>query len=359
MNISSISCRFILLLLSMLLLSGLATATELQCKVVEINSGDTISVVNGSGPMRVRLKAIDAPEMEQPLGDVARQHLSDLVMGKTVMVRLTGLSTDREIVGVVYLNKADIGQQMIRDGVAWYDESKDSGLDERERQLYVASEQAARSERRGIWQTDAPTPPWEFRQAKATQAAGAVAQNSQVKTTSDAAPVRSKKREAPRPSTASWLRFAPDDESFSVLLPPVTVESPPKIMKGWSLYQAVNDGIVYQIFRCPNLAGQDPEEAFKNMMSFQTAFHDSARERGISADIYPQKELPPLNGYKGKQYEVFVNSMHSVMRLYISRRYVYSFGVLGGYEGDPRVDTFLSSFMIGKEADKQTSKPGK
>src|ERR1044071_12410 len=79
MNKYSTSVRLLFLLLSMLLMAGLATATELQCKVVEINSGDTISVVNGSGPMRVKLKAIAAPEMEQPWGDVARQHLSDLL----------------------------------------------------------------------------------------------------------------------------------------------------------------------------------------------------------------------------------------------------------------------------------------
>jgi endonuclease YncB( thermonuclease family) len=351
----------LLLLLSLLLIPRLGAATELQCKVVEINSGDTISVANGSGPMRVKLKAIDAPEMEQQWGDVARQHLSDLVLGKTVMVRLTGLSADRNIVGVVYLNKVDIGQQMIRDGVAWYDERNDSGLDERERHLYVESEQAARSERRGIWQQDAPTPPWEFRQAMAAQAAGALAQNSQKKTAATSAPVfKAEKMEVPRPSTANWQRFAPDDATFSVLMPPGKVETPQKLLKGWSYYQVINDGIAYQIFRCPNIAGQDPEEAFKNMMGFQTAFHESAREHGVSADIYPQKDLPPLSGYAGKQYEIYVNATHSVIRLYISRRYVYAFGVVGGYEGDPRVDAFLSSFRIGKEANKQASQqPGK
>src|SRR2546423_14314051 len=92
MNISRISGSLLLLLLSTLLVPHPATASELQCKVVEVSSGDTISVVNGSGPMVVRLKAIDAPEMDQPWGDVARQHLSDLVLGKTVIVRLTGLS---------------------------------------------------------------------------------------------------------------------------------------------------------------------------------------------------------------------------------------------------------------------------
>lgn len=359
MNKYNTSVRLLLLLLSLLLMHGLATATELQCKVVEINSGDTISVVNGSGPMRVKLKAIAAPELEQPWGDVARQHLSDLILGQTVMVRLTGLSADKNIVGVVYLNKADIGQQMLRDGVAWYDERHDSGLDERERQLYLASVKAAQEERRGIWQQDAPVSPWEFRQARAEQAAIMAAQNSRPKNSEGAALVRPKKMEVRRPSTASWVKYAPDDESFSVLLPPVTVETPLKVPNGVSFHQAVNEGIAYQIFRGPNIAGLSPDEVFKNMMGFQTAFHDSAREHGISADIYPEKDLPPLNGFKGKQYEVFVNNLHSVMRLYISRRYVYVFGVVGGYEGDPRVDTFMSSFTMGRETDKQASKPGK
>jgi micrococcal nuclease len=352
MNIFRTRGRLFLLLISMLLMPHPATATELQCKVVEINSGDTISVVNGSGPMKVRLKAIAAPEMEQPWGDVARQHLSDLVLGKTVMVRLTGLSVDRNIVGMVYLNKADIGQQMIRDGVAWYDQSNDSGLDQLERQLYVESEQAARSERRGLWQADSPIPPWEYRQAQAKQAAAAkaatAAQSSPSKTTGGAGTGRAQKKEAVRPSTANWERFAPDGEDFSALLPPVQVATPPKMPKGWSYYQAVSDGLIYQILKCPNIQGESADVLFNNMMGFQTAFHDGARERGISADIYPQRDLPPLNGFTGKQYEMYVSSYHAVMRLYISRRYVYAFGIVGGYEGDPRVDKFLASFTLGK-----------
>ena len=362
MYLSRTSGRLLLLLLiSIVLMPHPATATELQCQVVEINSGDTISVVNGSGPMKVRLKAIAAPEMEQPWGDVARQHLSDLVLGKTVMVRLTGLSADRNIVGMVYLNKADIGQQMIRDGVAWYDKSNDSGLEQLERRAYVESEQAARSERRGLWQADAPTPPWEFRQAQAKQAAAAqaiaAAQNNPAKPASEAT-VRTQKNVAARPSTANWERFAPDGEGFSVLLPPVKVQTPPtppKMMGGIRYYQAVNDGFIYQIIKAPNRVGLTPEDFFNNLMGFQSDFHDVARKHGISADIYPQRDLPPLNGFTGKQYEMYVNSQHSVMRLYISPRYFYGFGVIGGYEGDPRVDNFLASFMLGKETNKSTS----
>jgi endonuclease YncB( thermonuclease family) len=354
MNISRKFGYFILPLLSILLLSQLATATELQCKVVEVHSGDTISVVNGSGPMKVRLKAVAAPDMEQPLGDVARQHLSDLVLGKTVMVRLTGLSTDRNIVGVVYLNKADIGQQMLRDGVAWYDRSNDSGLDEQERYLYLGSEQAARQERRGIWQSDSPVPPWEFRHAKAAQAtaAPAVAGNNQPKPASEASVRTPKMTSTPRLSTSGWQSFAPDGEEFSMLIPPVKVESPPKTVKGWTYYRAIDDNIAYQVFKGPNIEGRDPAEVFNDMMDFQTTLHDVSRKHGVSADIYPQRDLPPLNGYTGKQYELYLNSIHSVMRLYVSRRSIYAFGVVGGYEGDPRVDKFLASFKLGKEASK-------
>ena len=237
-------------------------------------------------------------------------------------------------------------------------------MDQLERRVYVESEQAARSERRGLWQADAPTPPWEFRQAQAKQAAAAqaiaVAQNSPLKTTGGATGSVQKK-EATRPSTSNWERFAPEGEVFSALLPPVEVTAPPKMLKGWSYYQAVNDGLIYQILKCPNVQGESPDVLFNNMMGLQTAFHDGARKHGISADIYPQRDLPPLNGFTGKQYEMYVNSYHAVMRLYISRRYVYGFGIVGGYEGDPRVDKFLASFTLGKETNNRTSQrqPGK
>src|SRR6185369_6345071 len=59
------------------------------------------------------------------------------------------------------------GAQMIRDGVAWFDPSNGSRLSPTNQEIYQQSEEAARSEKRGLWQDQNPVAPWEFVKAEA------------------------------------------------------------------------------------------------------------------------------------------------------------------------------------------------
>ena len=54
-----------------------AKAASLYGKVIEVNSGDVITIFNLNRPVRVRLQGIDAPETGQAFADVAKKHLSD------------------------------------------------------------------------------------------------------------------------------------------------------------------------------------------------------------------------------------------------------------------------------------------
>src|SRR5690242_18519345 len=98
-----------------------AKASSIYGKVVEVNSGDVITISNLNRPVRVKLLGVDAPEMNQAFGDVAKKHLSDLVSEKSVLVEYAGIASDHSLIGRVLLNDTDIGAQMIRDGVAWFD----------------------------------------------------------------------------------------------------------------------------------------------------------------------------------------------------------------------------------------------
>jgi len=147
--------------------SASVRAASLFGKVIEVNSGDVITISNLNRPVRVRLLGVDAPEMDQTFGDVAKKHLSDLVYDKSVLVEYSGISADSSLTGRVFLNDADIGAQMIRDGAAWVDVNNVTRLREADRGVYQQSEVAARSERRGLWQAENPIAPWEFVKAKA------------------------------------------------------------------------------------------------------------------------------------------------------------------------------------------------
>jgi endonuclease YncB( thermonuclease family) len=105
-----------------------ARGASLFGKVIEVNSGDTITIFNLNRPVRVKLLGVDAPEMNQAFGEVAKKHLADLVCDKSVLVEYSGISADSSLNGRVLLNNADIGAQMIRDGVAWFDPNNENRL---------------------------------------------------------------------------------------------------------------------------------------------------------------------------------------------------------------------------------------
>jgi hypothetical protein len=120
-----------------------------------------LTISNLNRPVRVKLLGVDAPEMNQAFGDVARKHLADLVLDKSVLVEYSGIAADSSLTGRVLLNDADVGAQMIRDGAAWFD-TNTNRLTATDRDIYRQSEQAARNERRGLWQEQNPIAPWEF-----------------------------------------------------------------------------------------------------------------------------------------------------------------------------------------------------
>src|SRR5512144_2312538 len=100
--------------------SAVATAATLQAKVLEVRTGNTLVVSNINRSVRVRLKSVAPPEAEQPFSEAARDHLKALVLDQTVTVDYTHL-VDGYLEAKVLLNGIDIGSQMLRDGVAWYD----------------------------------------------------------------------------------------------------------------------------------------------------------------------------------------------------------------------------------------------
>lgn len=155
------------LLLSFVAVSSGAT---LQAKVSEVQSGNTIVVSNINRPLKVRLKGIAPPEAGQPFSDAAREHLKALVMDKAVSVDYTDLS-DGYLQAKVSFNQIDIGAQMLRDGVAWYDRPGNYALSAADRDFYARCEEAARTEKRGLWSDQHATAPWEFRRAREAELA--------------------------------------------------------------------------------------------------------------------------------------------------------------------------------------------
>ena len=105
----------------------------------------------------VRISGIDAPERGQWYGDVATLHLQWLISGKAVGLKLKQKDTYGRWIATVYLNGADISEEMLKEGLAWHYKEHDSNP------CYAQLEAEAKQAGLGLWSDDRAVPPWEWR----------------------------------------------------------------------------------------------------------------------------------------------------------------------------------------------------
>ena len=108
--------RMLAVALVLILSPGLGEADEttLIGKVTFVRDGDTIEI----GPIAIRLNGISAPEQRQPYGPEATAFMGWLVMEKEVTCQLNGERNRDRLIGICYLDGADIGETIIREGLA-------------------------------------------------------------------------------------------------------------------------------------------------------------------------------------------------------------------------------------------------
>ena len=124
-------------------------------KVVSIHDGDTITILQGKQQIKVRLFGIDAPELKQPYGKKSKQFLASLIAGQVVEVEPKGKDRYRRTLGIIHYKGQDINAQMVLNGYAW--------AYAKYLIIYVDHERLARENKRGLWQSSDPTPPWQWR----------------------------------------------------------------------------------------------------------------------------------------------------------------------------------------------------
>lgn len=354
-----------------------ARATTLNGKVIEINDGDEITILNLTRPVRIRLLGIDAPEKNQAFGDVARQHLSDLVFGKVVSVEYSGMDSHTIFIGRVLCNGVDISAQMIRDGAAWF-APQGSRLTDTDQQVYSESERAARSERRGLWQMDQPVAPWEFVKAenlkRKQEEVASRAANGQIeltepvfrRPTQELTNLNLKSRGPSANATAQpsltgglsdlaltdipytnpWHRFQPEGENFSVLIPQggkqFNIELPfgnqPVTAKG---YVSRDGDTAYMLFW---IKGPHQSESDASVVQLMI----NSIVRGTDCDGTSQRNVV-LAGYYGKEIDLSACRPQATARVYTTvvgdQRELY-FGAAMFKAPDENISKFLKSFTV-------------
>jgi micrococcal nuclease len=82
--------------------------------VTHVRDGDTIVI----GEVAIRLYGISAPELNEPLGEGAREFMEELVFGKQLRCELNGKKTYDRFVGICFSEQTDIGSAIIANGFA-------------------------------------------------------------------------------------------------------------------------------------------------------------------------------------------------------------------------------------------------
>ena len=133
-------------------------------------SGDTFQANYNGRRVIVQFDAVDAPERGQPHSEAARNSLAAKIQGKVVRVEPVRGDFDGGFIARVWLEKRSVNKQMVADGLAWHlPDVRSKALDK--------AEARAKETRAGLWRSEAPLPPWEYR---AKLVADAVANGEEV-----------------------------------------------------------------------------------------------------------------------------------------------------------------------------------
>lgn len=140
----------------------LSAAEPIRATVVAVYDGDTITAQAGDERIRVRLNAIDAPELKQTAGRESRDFLRELCLGQEVTLRDRGRDRYRRMIADVTLaNGRRANTLMVDHGWAWhftrYSDSR----------VLSRIEERARQKGCGLWDQErypeAPEAPWDYR----------------------------------------------------------------------------------------------------------------------------------------------------------------------------------------------------
>jgi len=382
--------RILFLLALPLAVFSSGSAASLDGKVMDVVDGEDIVVLSLSHLVKIKLIAVASPDKNQPYAAIARQHLADLILNKYVTVRYSALRNGY-IVGQVLLENMDVGAQMLRDGVGWYNKTDETLLDEIERQVYQKSQEAARNERRGLWQEDSPVAPWDYRKSQLAPAPppampakvttydtsldhlprksasvsrqtkagfssedllggilqpGSVAGKPDVKPlSSDGAPGR-------------WLRYQPANKHFSILVPSdgLEITVPVSDAQGRTIdlhYVSGNDGpTIYFLMwaKGPNGTSTDDSAADDAIKGIISGFNQAtAKSGGFAVAATPGRSLK-LTGYTGRQYALDLGPVSGVVHVLSKQigdeRELFLLCAMSAVGNEPPGTDFFNSFKL-------------
>ena len=148
----------------LLALASFPASADFTGRVVGVLDGDTIDVLDSArATHRVRLAGIDAPEKNQPYGQVAKKALSALVFKQQVLVETEKTDRYGRVLGKVSVNGIDANLVLVSQGLAWHFKRYQNEQPLADRLEYSRAETAAKEAKLGLWAGNDPVAPWDWR----------------------------------------------------------------------------------------------------------------------------------------------------------------------------------------------------
>lgn len=130
----------------------------LDAYVEKVSDGDSFLARANGKKIRVRMYGIDAPELKQKYGVESKKYLENLILGKSVELKVLYEDKYKRKVARVYCGNKEINLEMLRSGNVWFYEYH-AGKERSYRKAY----EKARSEKKGLWKDKNPENPRDFR----------------------------------------------------------------------------------------------------------------------------------------------------------------------------------------------------
>jgi hypothetical protein len=281
------------------------------------------------------------------------------------------------------LDQTDIGAQMIRDGAAWFDAGNQGRLSAADRDVYQQSEQAARSERRGLWQAQDPIAPWEFVKAKAlrshpgTSSTASLSISTKAKATRPPSELTNLTLMGASPSSPSsaaydadtawaassepknWQPYKPSGESFSALVPDDGAQKSIQVpfgdqMVDVNVYASRDGGAIYALMwiKGPSYGETDRaaiNSTIKGFLRGVSAGYQQKNGNEFSCDMQGERRFT-AGGFSASEYDLPSCTIPAKVRAY-SRivggdRQMYVGVVFYTQAEDANVSRFMKSFTI-------------
>lgn len=131
--------------------------------VKKIIDGDSLLIVSGRKTIEVRLYGVDCPEFNQPFSNEGKVLVRKLVYGKKVLIQPEYYDSYKRLVAIVKYEDKTLNSELVEAGLAWvypyYCRKKIC-------ESWARMEESAKNEKRGMWSTTDPIPPWKWKRIK-------------------------------------------------------------------------------------------------------------------------------------------------------------------------------------------------